>query len=264
MAATAGRILFDQTGTRKYHTGVSALALFVMSPNNSTDTDVPTAPTDSTITGGIAKSLYKAGVAWNGITTATNSPSGGDETELWADNIKYGSMRAAEKSGGTIECYQYPPEFEVCNGNVISNGVVVGQQARTKFGFCYKSNVGNDQSTDAGECLHIVWNCSTSPSEHSNNTVNDSPDAGTFSFQYSSDSVAWTNSSQTLKPCSTMDIDTTTLTNGKNNANYKYLCDCLYGRDADATTTPETAGIAAQLLSPDDVLAIMGRTLPSG
>lgn len=242
------KMLFDQAGTRKFHTGVSALALFPMGtgPSDEEIPDAPTAPTGSTIT--ISKSLYKKGVPWNGITTATNSPSGGDATDLWADNIKYGSMRAAEQSGGTIECYQYPIEFEPCNGNLIVNNVVVGQQARQKFAFAYKSNVGNDVNADAGEILHLVWNSSTSPSEHSNNTVNDSPDAGTFSFQYTSDSVGWTNPSQTAKPCSTMDIDTTTLTGGKNNANYKFLCDCIYGSET----------IEPQMLSPDDVLAIMG------
>ena len=257
MANTKGAIRFDQDGTRKYHTGVSALALYVRLATGDTAPTKPTWEATTPASYTFADSLYAKGVAWNGITTATNSPSGGDETELWADNIKYGSMRAAEKSGGTIECYQYPPEFEVCNGNVISNGVVVGQQSRRKFGFVYKSKVGNDATTDFGETLHIVWNASTSPSEHSNNTVNDSPDAGTFSFQYSSDSVAWTNSSQTLKPCSTMDIDTTTLSTAQKNA-YKFLCSCLYGRDESA----EGAGdnIDAQLLSPDDVIAIMGAT----
>lgn len=242
------KMLFDQAGTRKFHTGVSALALFPMGTGSS-DTDIPdapTAPSGSSIT--IAKSLYKKGTPWNGITNATNSPSGGDETELWADNIKYGSMRAAEKSGGTIECYQYPEEFEACNGNVVVNGAIVGQQTRQKFAFVYKSKVGNDLNPDAGEKLHFVWNCSTSPSEHSDSTVNDSPDAGTFSFQYSSDSVGWTNPNQTLKPCSTLDIDTTTLEGGVNNANYQFLLDCVYG----------SATIEPQMLSPDDVLAIMG------
>lgn len=257
MALAKGAILFDQDGTRKYHTGVSALALYV---RRGTNDAAPTAA-KYTPSGGTAvtcsDSLYSKGVAWDGITTVTNSPSGGDETELWADNIKYGSMRAAEKSGGTIECYQYPPEFEVCNGNVISNGVVVGQQSRRKFGFVYKSKVGDDTSTDAGEILHIVWNSSTSPSEHSNNTVNDSPDAGTFSFQYSSDSVAWTNASQTLKPCTTMDIDTTTLDSAKKAA-YAVLISILYGKDESAEGAQDN--IDAQLLSPDDVIAIMGAT----
>lgn len=258
MAITKGAILFDQDGTRKYHTGVSALALYVrLATGDTAPNRAKYTPSGAEAPTQCAESLYAKGVAWNGITTATNSPSGGDETELWADNIKYGSMRAAEKSGGTIECYQYPPEFEVCNGNVISNGVVVGQQARRKFGFVYKSKVGNDATTDFGETLHIIWNASTSPSEHSNNTVNDSPDAGTFSFQYSSDSVAWTNSSQTLKPCSTMDIDTTTLSTAQKNA-YAVLTSILYGKDESAEGAADN--IDAQLLSPDDVIAIMGTT----
>lgn len=263
MSVATGKMLFDQTGHRKYHTGVSALALFPMATDSS-DAEIPDAPSDAGIT--ITKSLYRVGVPWDGVTGVTDSPSGGDETELWADNIKYGSMRAAEKYGSTIEAYQYPEEFNECNGAVIQNGIVVGQQARRKFAYAYRSNVGNDQTTDAGEILHLVWNTSTSPSEHSNNTINDSPDAGTFSFSCSSDSVAYTKSANAanLKPCCTMDIDTTNLTNGKNNANYKYLCDCIYGRDADSTVEPAVAGIAPQMLSPDDVIAIMARALPSG
>lgn len=252
-----GKMLFDQTGTRKFHTGVSSFALFPVAYTGDT---IPSAPSTVTAITGFSswKSLYKAGVPWNGITTHTDSPSGGDETELWADNIKYGSMRAAEKFGSTIECYQYPEEFEECNGAVVVNGVVVGQQTRRKFAYAYKSNVGNDQNSDAGEKLHLVWNTSTSPSEHSDNTVNDSPDAGTFSFSCSSDSVAYTNSTYaaTYKPCCTMTIDTTTLTNGKNNANYKDLCDMIYGKD---NSQGETDGIEPQMPSPDVVLAIMSR-----
>lgn len=256
-------MLFDQAGTRYYNTGVSNLALFVIAGANDTK---PAAATVGGTT--VTQSLYKEGVAWNGITSATNSPSGGDEAELWADNIKYGSMRAAEKSGGTLECYQFPQEFWPCNGAIIKNGVVVGQQARKKFAFAYKTTVGNDQTGDAGEILHLVWNSSTNPSQMQSQTINDSPSAGTFSFEYSSDAVAYTvgtyaNDSD-LKPCSTMEINTTTLTNGKNNANYKDLLAIIYGRDADSTTTPETAAIQPQMPSPDDVMTIMGRALPSG
>lgn len=257
------QMLFDQAGKRFYHTGVANLALFVIAGANDTK---PTAPIIGSTT--IDQSLYQEGVAWDGITSATNSPSGGDETELWADNIKYGSMRAAEKSGGSLECYQFPEEFWPCNGAVIKNGVVVGQQARKKFAFAYKTNVGNDQSSDAGEILHLVWNSSTNPSEHQSQTINDSPDAGTFSFEYSSDSVAYTKSvyanDPDLKPCSTMEINTATLTNGKNNANYKDLLTIIYGRDADSTASPAVEAIEPQMPSPDTVLDIMSRALPSG
>lgn len=254
-------MLFDQAGTRYYHTGVSALALFVMGKTGDT---LPTAPSTVTAISGYStwKTLYRAGVPWNGITNATNSPSGGDETELWADNIKYGSLRAAEKSGGSIECYQFPKEFWECNGAVIVNGVVVGQQERRKFAFAYKSNVGNDQTTGAGEVLHLVWNASTNPSEHSSETINDSPDAGTFSFEYSADSVAWTdNTYNTMKAVSTMEIDTTTLTNGKTNANYVDLLNMIYGKNESAPSAGDE--IVPQMPSPDVVLALMGRALPA-
>ena len=114
----------------------------------------------------------------------------------------------------------------------------------------------------------IVWNASTSPSEHQNSTVNDSPSAGTFSFTYSADAVAWTVSTYVnsgMKACSTMDIPTTSLTNGKNNANYKKLLEIIYGRDADSTATPEVTAIQPQLPCPDDILSIMGTALqPAG
>ena len=254
-------MLFDQAGTRFYHTGVSKLALFVMA---LTGESVPSAPSTVTAISGYStwKSLYKTGVAWNGATNVTNSPSGGDETELWADNIKYGSLRAAEKSGGTIEAYQFPQEFWPCNGAVIVNGVVVGQQERRKFAVAYLSNVGNDQTTSAGEVLHLVWNASTNPSEHSSETINDSPDSGTFSFEYSADSVAWTDSNyNTMKAVSTMEIDTTTITNGKTNANYVALCNMIYGKNESAAQAAD--GIDPQMPSPDVVLALMGRALPA-
>lgn len=233
---------FDQAGKRYFHTGVSQLALFVSAGAGDK------APEKAD--GMDAQSLYQVGVPWDGITNASDSPSGGDETELWADNIKYGSMRAAEKSGGSIECYQFPQEFWPCNGAIIKNGVVIGQQSRKKFAFAYKSRVGNDQSDDVGEILYLVWNASTNPSEHQNQTVNDSPDAGTFSFEYSSDSVAYTKPefADELKPCSTMQINTATLDGGKDNEKYKKLCGIIYG-----TTTTEP-----QMPSPDDVLTIMG------
>lgn len=236
------QMLFDQAGTRYFHTGISELALFVSVGSGDK------APEKAD--GMAAQSLYQAGVPWNGITNASDSPSGGDETELWADNIKYGSMRAAEKSGGSIECYQFPQEFWPCNGAIIKNGVVIGQQSRKKFAIAYKSRVGNDQSDDVGEILYLVWNSSTNPSEHQNQTINDSPDAGTFSFEYSSDSVAYTNPdyASALKPCATMQINTATLDGGKNNENYKKLCGIIYG----------TADTEPQMPSPDDVLTIMG------
>ena len=237
-------MLFDQAGKRYWHTGVSAVALFVIA-----DTAHP-APTKTDDMG--ATSLYQKGVPWDGVTSASDSPEGGDETELWADNIKYGSMRAAEKSNGSIECYQFPMEFWPCNGAAIKNGAVIRNQSRKKFAYAYKTRIGNDQSDDAGEILHLVWNSSTSPSEHTSETMNDSPDAGTFSFDYASDTVAYTMpkyaNDPDLKPCSTMEIPTTNFENGKNDVNYQKLLGIIYGT---ATTEP-------QMPSPDDVLEILG------
>lgn len=253
------QMLFDQAGKRFYHTGVRNLALYVIA---GTGDSKPTAPTIGTQT--LTQSLYQAGVPWDGITNVTNSPSGGDETELWADDMKYGSLRAAEKSGGTIECYQFPKEFYPCDGMVVMNNTVVGQQARKKFGFCYLTTIGNDQSGDAGEILHIVYNASTSPSEHQDSTVNDSPSAGTFSYGYSADSVAYTKPAyvNVLKPVSTLQIPTTMFENGKNDPRYINLKAVLYGRNADATATPEITAIDPQLPSPDDIMDLLAE--PNG
>ena len=251
------RLTFDQDGTRKFETGNDWGVLY---PIATVSAAAPTKSEYQTYT-----SLYQEGVAWNGFTGVTESPSGADETELWADNIKYASFRAAEKFGGTIECYQFPDEFETCNGAVIENGVVVAQQNRTKWGLVYRSIVGNDQDPNAGEKLHIIYGCTTSPSEKAYTTVNESPDAITFSFEFSSVPTAFTATAYAvtagLKPTCILTIDTTRLTNGKNNANYKKLIDICYGRDADSTANPQVTEIKAQLPTPDDVLAIMGTAL---
>lgn len=254
------KLQFDTTGTRFFEMGDKYMALFVMA--TGTDTK-PTAPADLGIT--IAQSNYKEGVAWMGITGITDSPSGAEETELWADNIKYASFRSAEKSGGTIESYTIPLEFEECDGSSIVNGVTIGQQTRKKFGFAYITQVGNDQDQNIGEKLHIVYNASASPSERAYTTINDNPDAITFSHEYSADQVAFTDSEyRSLNPVSTLTIDTTHLTGGKTNKNYTDLLDVIFGRDADESATTPIAEIEPQLPSPDDVLKIMARTLPSG
>lgn len=150
---------------------------------------------------------YKTGVVWNGLTAFTDSPSGGDATDFWADNIKYASLRAAEKAGGTIEAYTYPDEFNEANGWAsLAAGVTAGQQARVPFGFSCRTYVGSDTKGSMGDyIIHIVYNMTVSPSERSYQTHNDSPDAVTFSWEYEATPVDV--GLDNVKPTATIDID---------------------------------------------------------
>lgn len=220
------KLEWDTTGSRYYETGVKNGVLYVMDTNGT----------------------YMDGVAWNGLTAVTESPSGAEVTDLYADDIKYASLRSAETFGATIEAYTYPNEFGVCDGTKeASTGVFIGQQSRRAFGFCYRTTVGNDTSgeEDAGYKLHIIYNCTASPSEKAYQTVNDSPDAITFSWEISSTPVAVTGS----KPTSTITIDSRTADSTK----LATLEGVLYGtQNADPTlpTPDQVIGIFAGTYTP--------------
>ena len=157
-------IEWDAAGKRFYENGTDRGVLYPMTSNGS----------------------YDKGVAWNGLTAVTESPEGAEPTDLYADNIKYATMRSAETFGCTIEAYTYPDEFSECDGSAqIAKGVFAGQQERKGFGFSYRTLIGNDTATssDDGYKLHLVYGCTASPSEKSYATVNDSPDAITFSWE---------------------------------------------------------------------------------
>ena len=127
---------------------------------------------------------YTTGVAWNGLTAVTESPDGAEPNDLYADNAKYAVMRSAETLGFTIEAYTYPDEFAVCDGGrQIAKGAYIGQQTRTSFGFCYRTRIGNDVDSEVAYRLHIYYGCTASPSEKNYETVNDSPDAMTLSWE---------------------------------------------------------------------------------
>ena len=223
---------WDQDTKRFYETGTSHGVLYVKKDDGT----------------------YDKGVAWNGLTAFSESPSGAEETELYANDKKYGSLRSAEKFGGTLEAYTYPEAFEQCDGSMeVATGVTIGQQARKSFGFTYQTVVGNDVSTDYGYKLHIVWNCSVSPSEKSYASINDSPEAITFSWE-----LAATPSQVTVdgekKYTATMVIDTTKLENGKENTKLKTLEAKLYGTYGEGNAQ----GTDPELPTPDGVIAIMG------
>ena len=191
------KLVWDASGSREYQTGVDHGVLYV-------DT---------------AAKKYGKAVAWNGLTAVTASPSGAEPTPLWADNIKYVTLTSAEEFAATIEAYTYPDEFAKCDGSYsvpVKNGltapfsgITLGQQKRTPFGFSYRTIVGNDEKyNDFGYILHIVYGAMAAPSERAYATVNDSPEAITFSWSISTNPVAVT-AVDGLKPTATIDIDST-------------------------------------------------------
>ena len=173
-------------------------------------------------------------MAWNGLTAVTESPDGAEANAIYADNIKYASLRSAETFGATIEAYTFPDEFIPCDGGVGDiSGVVFGQQSRSKFGFSYRTQIGNDVKQDAGYKLHLVYGATASPSEKSYETINDSPEAMTFSWEIDTDPVS-VEGHQELKPVASITIDSTKVDKKKLAA----LEDALYGNSNGEPTLP--------------------------
>ena len=216
------RIVWDKTGERLYETGVKQGVLYVMDSDGK----------------------YGAGVPWNGLTAVTESPSGAEATPLYADDVKYLNLVSAEEFGATIEAYTYPDEFMACDGSAsIATGVYIGQQARRTFGLCYRTSVGNDiENNDYGYKLHLIYGALAAPSEKAYATINDSPEAITFSWEVKTTPTTVTGDN--LKPTASLIIDSTKVDASK----MKALEDKLYGT-ADAEPT---------LLRPDEVVAIVG------
>ena len=178
------KLTWDASGERIYETGVKQGVLYVMGSNG-----------------------YGNGVAWNGLTAITESPSGAESTPLYADDIKYLDLRSTEEFGATIEAYTYPDEFADCDGSAsLADGVSIGQQARKMFGLCYRTTVGNDtDGTDHGYKLHLIYGATASPSEKAYETINDSPEAITFSWEITTTPVSVTG----FKPTASITIDST-------------------------------------------------------
>lgn len=218
------QIVWDDPGSRYFENGVSKGVLYPMTETGD----------------------YGVGVAWNGLTTVTESPSGAEANDIYADNIKYATLRSAETFGGTIEAYTYPDEFSVCDGSISpAKGVNFGQQKRRGFGLSYVTNVGNDTATesDDGYKLHLIYGATAAPSERSYTTTNDAPDAMSMSWEISTVPVSITNDD--LRPVSTITIDTTKLDEAGKTA-LKSLETMLYG---SATKDPK-------LPLPGDVYAL--------
>ena len=203
-------LVWDETGKKLFETGVSNVALY---------------PQDTT-------GVYGTGVAWNGVTNISESPSGAEATTLWANNGKYLNLYSVEEYASSIEAYTYPDEFAECDGSAeIAKGVSIGQQTRKSFGLAYKTLIGSDtDGNDHGYKLHLVYGCKAAPSERSHATVNDSPEALSFSWEISTTPVSVTGH----KPTASVEIDSTKVDPAKLAAFEKIL----FGSDAANARLP--------------------------
>ena len=222
------KLVWDKTGEHYYETGVKNGVLYPMSTSGT----------------------YPKGVAWNGLTAVTESPSGAEPTALYADDIKYLNLMSNEEFGATIEAYTYPDEFAECDGSAsLTEGVYIGQQARKTFGLCYRTTLGNDsKGNDYGYKLHIIYGAMASPSEKAYSTINDSPDAITFSWELSTTPVAVAN----FKPTASLTIDSTKVDSEK----LTKLEEILYGKDGTGEDQ-STGAVDPRLPLPDEIATLM-------
>ena len=213
------RLIWDEVGQRFFETGVKNGVLYVQDNDGS----------------------YKNGVVWNGLTAVTESPSGAEETPLYADDVKYLTLRSAEEFGATVEAYTYPEEFEQCDGSAaIAEGVTIGQQARRAFGLCYRTSVGNDiQGQNYSYKLHLIYGCTVAPSEKSYATINDNPEAITFSWELSTVPVPVDG----FSPTASLVIDASKVDEGK----MQQLEDALFGDESNE----------AKLLLPNEIMELL-------
>ena len=223
------KIVWDKTGERLYETGVKNGVLYLQT-----------------------NGVYNNGVAWNGLTAVTESPSGAEATALYADDMKYLNLYSAEEFGATIEAYTYPDEFAECDGSKeLVDGVVIGQQTRKVFGLCYRTVIGNDTDGEAhGYKLHIIYGAMASPSEKAYATINDSPEAITFSWEITTTPVNVTGA----KPTASVVIDSTKADPTKLAA----LETILYGKDP--TTDGGSDGVEPRLPLPDELKTLMTKS----
>lgn len=212
------KLEWDKTGERLYQLGVDHGVVFPM-----------------------VKGKYSTGAPWNGLTAVNESPDGADPNDIYADNIKYASIRSAENFKYTLEALTYPPEFEQCDGSVeVAKGVSIGQQKRCPFGLSYRTRIGADDDPEKGYIIHLVWNSTASPSDKSHETVNENPDAETFSWECDTTPTQATG----YKPTAHMTINSTLIEAAK----LKLLEDKIYGTENSESTLP----------TPDEIIKLLG------
>ncbi|MBQ0142257.1 MAG: hypothetical protein KBT06_05580 [Prevotellaceae bacterium] len=228
------KITWDDAGERFYETGVKNGVLYTGTKLTGKDT------------------RYGKGVPWNGLTAVNESPSGAEANPIYADNIKYLNLMSNEEFGCTIEAYTYPDEFADCDGSrMLTSGLIINQQTRKRFGFCYRTEIGNDEDgIDHGFKLHLIYECLASPSEKSYATMNDSPEAITFSWEVSTTPIAISG----YKDVAHLIIDSRKADSTK----LATLMDMLYGTDGSGSET----GTDAYLPNPATVISTLATTAP--
>lgn len=221
------KLVWDQNGERTYETGVKKGVLYPQ-----------------------VSGAYPKGVAWNGLTGVTESPSGAEATPLYANDTKYLNLMSNEELGATIEAYTYPDEFAECDGSAsLAEGVSIGQQKRTPFGLAYQTTFGNDtEGNDYGYKLHLIYGALAAPSEKAYATINDSPEAITFSWEISTTPVEVKGH----KPTASITIDSTKVDSAK----LKQLEDILYGTDGNGSSD---TGKTARLPLPDEIMELFSK-----
>lgn len=222
------KIVWDKIAERFFETGVQKGVHYLAQPDGT----------------------YGKGVPWNGLTGISESPSGAEPTALWADNIKYLTLISAEEYGGTITAYTYPDQFAECDGSAeVAPGVYIGQQNRKVFGLCYRTEVGNGvDGNEHAYKLHFIYGAQVSPTDKEHSTINDSPEAIEFSWEFSTTPVNVTG----FKPTASMELDTRNVDKDKLTA----LEEILYGKDP--TTEGGSDGVEPRLPLPDEIIALMG------
>lgn len=231
------KIVWDETGKRLYETGVEKGVLYPVDSNGA----------------------YPLGVPWNGLVNVNESPSGAESSAQYADDIKYLNLISAEEFGATIEAFTYPEEFAECDGSaMVGSGVYVGQQGRKVFGFCYQTKIGNDtEGTDHGYKIHIVYGCQASPSEKAYGTINDSPEAITFSWEIKTTPV----NVDGFKATALITIDSTKFTNTADKAKLTALEAKLYGTENADPYLPLPAEVFSTLgVGPSGATGATGST----
>lgn len=231
------RIQWDQVGTRYYENGVDHAVLYLVNSDGT----------------------YSNGVAWNGLTSVSESPSGADANKLWADNMNYLTLYGIEEFGASIEAYTYPDEFAECDGSrTLMAGVTIGQQTRKGFGLCYRTKIGNDTvGNDFGYKLHLIYGCRASPSDRSYETINDSPDAISFSWEITTTPVeviiGTGANAVTYQPTASLIIDSRDFATEQLKTKLAGLEDVLYGTG----TTTGTGGTNPRLPLPAEIITLL-------